>query len=378
LSLGGFPYKKLSNKEVVSLVPKGYRLPKPTSFCPEEIYNLMLECWNADPEKRPTFAQITSSLKTINKNLKSQLETLKTEQGTIMTMKGMMEMKGISMDINSVDETYQNDPNKIVNRRTSEKLYETMSQPNSIHKQNSSNKMYHTISGNNQYPISKINNSSATSSMNSVNQDDLYNTISGSSSYLVDSKKPRKNQEKENKMYHTLTGNNQYSVNNSTMSTNSSSRTASSTDLYQTINGTSTYAINQQIQQQKEKDNKSNLYQTVRGETSYQVDDLSATISGVSIHRTISNELYQTINGGQFKVTKKNSEDISDDDIPPMYDRLPIKKSSSFQSTTNDDMYATIQGEHKFRIQANKPQRNISQDSVGDQPPLYENVEKEF
>jgi len=42
-------------------ISSGYRMPKP-SDCPEEIYELMTSCWNADPKSRPTFKQLYDSI----------------------------------------------------------------------------------------------------------------------------------------------------------------------------------------------------------------------------------------------------------------------------------------------------------------------------
>ena len=63
------PYS--NTKDVMTLFNKlksGYRLPCPT--CPQNIYRLMLECWNNDPEKRPTFDAISEKLESIQDDLK--------------------------------------------------------------------------------------------------------------------------------------------------------------------------------------------------------------------------------------------------------------------------------------------------------------------
>ena len=42
---------------------QGKRLAKPDK-CPEHTYQLMLRCWDLEPEKRPTFAQLHAIFKT--------------------------------------------------------------------------------------------------------------------------------------------------------------------------------------------------------------------------------------------------------------------------------------------------------------------------
>ncbi|XP_073463532.1 protein-tyrosine kinase 6-like [Aquarana catesbeiana] len=59
-TLGQLPYKGLKNKELVTKLVEGYRLPMPP-LCTYDIYRLMLECWNEDADKRPSFQKIVES-----------------------------------------------------------------------------------------------------------------------------------------------------------------------------------------------------------------------------------------------------------------------------------------------------------------------------
>jgi serine/threonine protein kinase len=53
-TIGGFPYPTIQNEDLLPLLKRGYRLEKPDN-CSSEVYAIMLECWQEDPGKRPTF-----------------------------------------------------------------------------------------------------------------------------------------------------------------------------------------------------------------------------------------------------------------------------------------------------------------------------------
>uniref|UniRef100_A0A8D8RSL3 non-specific protein-tyrosine kinase n=1 Tax=Cacopsylla melanoneura TaxID=428564 RepID=A0A8D8RSL3_9HEMI len=56
-SRGGTPYAGLSNTKAREQIDTGYRMPPPDDT-PEEMYRLMLKCWEYAPENRPHFDQI--------------------------------------------------------------------------------------------------------------------------------------------------------------------------------------------------------------------------------------------------------------------------------------------------------------------------------
>ena len=46
----------MSNRDVLEEVDRGYRMPHSLLVdCPDNIYDLMVECWHKDADKRPTF-----------------------------------------------------------------------------------------------------------------------------------------------------------------------------------------------------------------------------------------------------------------------------------------------------------------------------------
>lgn len=46
----------------------GRRLKQP-EFCPDELYNAMLQCWNPLPEKRPSFVHLVDMITDVHKNI---------------------------------------------------------------------------------------------------------------------------------------------------------------------------------------------------------------------------------------------------------------------------------------------------------------------
>ncbi|KAL7056041.1 hypothetical protein AAHC03_021197 [Spirometra sp. Aus1] len=58
---GDTPYRGLSNNETRDLVESGYRLKTP-EWMPRQLGKQMQSCWAADPNRRPTFANLVESL----------------------------------------------------------------------------------------------------------------------------------------------------------------------------------------------------------------------------------------------------------------------------------------------------------------------------
>ncbi|XP_053211682.1 tyrosine-protein kinase CSK-like isoform X2 [Panonychus citri] len=60
-SFGRVPYPRIPLDDVVKHVEKGYKMEAPEG-CPSEIYEIMKQSWDLDPDNRPTFALILKKL----------------------------------------------------------------------------------------------------------------------------------------------------------------------------------------------------------------------------------------------------------------------------------------------------------------------------
>lgn len=60
-SLGAMPYSTVYPHELLSKLTSDYRLEKPPN-CPNEVYDVMLSCWNEEPMLRPTFCNLVYDL----------------------------------------------------------------------------------------------------------------------------------------------------------------------------------------------------------------------------------------------------------------------------------------------------------------------------
>ncbi|XP_037699238.1 proto-oncogene tyrosine-protein kinase ROS isoform X2 [Choloepus didactylus] len=61
LTLGHQPYPAHSNLDVLTYVQTGGRLEPPRN-CPDDLWNLMSQCWAQEPDQRPTFHKIQDQL----------------------------------------------------------------------------------------------------------------------------------------------------------------------------------------------------------------------------------------------------------------------------------------------------------------------------
>lgn len=54
---GKAPYETIENAEVSEFLSSGRRLESPEET-PEEVYSIMMSCWEAEPELRPSFQSL--------------------------------------------------------------------------------------------------------------------------------------------------------------------------------------------------------------------------------------------------------------------------------------------------------------------------------
>uniref|UniRef100_A0A914L400 Receptor protein-tyrosine kinase n=1 Tax=Meloidogyne incognita TaxID=6306 RepID=A0A914L400_MELIC len=57
MTLGGTPYPSIAMPQLYNLLKEGYRMEAPHN-CPDEIYGVMVSCWQERPEARPAFQTI--------------------------------------------------------------------------------------------------------------------------------------------------------------------------------------------------------------------------------------------------------------------------------------------------------------------------------
>ncbi|NXR57325.1 FRK kinase, partial [Rhadina sibilatrix] len=61
ITYGEMPYQGMLGHQVIQLLDNGYRLPQPEQ-CPAPLYEMMLQCWNAEADERPTFEALSEQL----------------------------------------------------------------------------------------------------------------------------------------------------------------------------------------------------------------------------------------------------------------------------------------------------------------------------
>ncbi|CAF0847644.1 unnamed protein product [Brachionus calyciflorus] len=79
-SYGCTPYPSIEQEDLLEKLKSGYRMERP-EVCDSEIYDLiMLQCWNAEPKKRPSFTEIVKIYEELLEKSNNSLKTLINEK----------------------------------------------------------------------------------------------------------------------------------------------------------------------------------------------------------------------------------------------------------------------------------------------------------
>lgn len=80
MTRGVTPYPEVDNWDIVNFLKQGRRMQQP-SFCPDLLYEIMLQCWDEDPKRRPSFSglvqQVTGVITALEKKRRNRRVGLK-------------------------------------------------------------------------------------------------------------------------------------------------------------------------------------------------------------------------------------------------------------------------------------------------------------
>lgn len=72
-TIGGTPYPGIPARKVGNLLLQGYRMPKPNHVS-EALYNIMLKCWQENPDDRPMFESLRDELRAMENQHKKMIK----------------------------------------------------------------------------------------------------------------------------------------------------------------------------------------------------------------------------------------------------------------------------------------------------------------
>jgi len=65
--VGGSPYPGINGREIANKLQQGYRMPKP-QHVDHQLYQIMLQCWQENPDDRPTFSMLKDTITKLTQN----------------------------------------------------------------------------------------------------------------------------------------------------------------------------------------------------------------------------------------------------------------------------------------------------------------------
>ncbi|KAM6980712.1 macrophage-stimulating protein receptor [Aplochiton taeniatus] len=71
LTRGASPYPQVDAYDITHFLCKGRRLPHP-QFCPDALYSIMLQCWDPEPDLRPSFHSLVQEVQQIISGLEGE------------------------------------------------------------------------------------------------------------------------------------------------------------------------------------------------------------------------------------------------------------------------------------------------------------------
>ena len=82
---GEIPYKQLPSNSVIFFLEKGERIPIDDVGCSDDVYDVLMSCWAASPEDRPTFDELIGVLHTVILDHAPVGSEIYAEPGTVLT-----------------------------------------------------------------------------------------------------------------------------------------------------------------------------------------------------------------------------------------------------------------------------------------------------